>query len=511
MANLPIDTVIVNKYSGDYRIDVLLPSATARWNNGKALGSAVELTFSFMSNIPTYAGDADKKGFSAFTEEQKSATRTIMKQIAEQFGLNFKEVGDSDSSFGIIRFGNNAQGSKSAGYASYPDTDDPNGSGDVYINNEDSSNLSNIVPGTNAWATLVHEIGHALGLKHPGNYNAGEPASTTPDNFLATAEDTEANTVMSYSKAPQSQERDFFGKYDYLALNYLYGSKAYNEGNTNYAFNDKDGEILKLVNDSAGIDTLDFSGVSRAVMVNLAPGASSSVGKLGNGADAKDNLSIAYGVTIENVIGTRFDDTLLGNEANNRIESRGGSDTIDGGAGIDTLVFSQSRTSYSIEKTASGVLAKGGTETLSLQNIERLQFSDNKALAFDLDGVAGKAFRLYQAAFDRKPDAEGLGYWIANMDKGVSFTAVADAFIGSPEFQKLYGKSPNNADLVSSFYKNVLHRPAEPDGYNFWLGILDGKKSTVAEVLASFAESPENKAQVAGNIQAGIDFNLWLA
>lgn len=511
MANLAIDTVIVNKYSGDYRIDVLLPSATARWNNGKAVGSAVELTFSFMNAIPSYAGETDKKGFSVFTEEQKNATREILKKIAEQFGLTFKEVSDSDSSFGVVRFGNNAQGSKSAGYASYPDTDDPNGSGDVYINNEDPANLSNVVPGTNAWATLVHEIGHAIGLKHPGNYNAGEPASTTPDNFLATAEDTEANTVMSYNKAPQAQERDFFGKYDYLALNYLYGSRAYNEGNTNYAFNDKDGEFLKIINDSAGNDTLDFSAVSRAVSVNLTPGANSSVGKLANGADAKDNLSIAFGVTIENVIGSRFADTLLGNDANNRFESRGGGDQIDGGAGLDTVVFGQARAAYSVEKSANGLLAKAGNETISLQNIERLQFSDNKVLAFDLDAVAGKAYRLYQAAFDRKPDAEGLGYWIANMDKGVSFTAVADAFIGSPEFQKLYGKTPANADLVTSFYKNVLHRAPEADGYNFWLGILDGKKSTVAEVLTSFAESPENKAQVAGNIQAGIDFNLWLA
>ena len=504
------ETVIVTPYSGDYRIDVLLPSAVARWNNGSPLGSAVEVSFSFMSAAPTYAQDTDKKGFSVFTDEQKVATRKILDQISQQFGITFKEVADSDSSYGFIRFGNNAQGSTSAGYATYPDTTDTKASGDVYLNNEVSDNLSNIVPGTNAWSTLVHEIGHAIGLKHPGNYNAGESASTIPDNFLAATEDTEANTIMSYIKAPQAQERDFFGKYDYLALKYLYGSKAYNADATTYSFKDTDGQMLKVINDTGGVDTINLSALSVAATINLNPGANSSVGTLASGAASINNLSIAYDAIIENVIGTRFSDVMTGNSANNIFESNGGGDTIDGGAGFDILIVKENRAAFSIQKTASDISFRNTVtnETISVNNVERVQLND-KVIAFDLDGTAGQVYRLYQAAFDRKPDATGLGYWIADMDKGSNLRTVAAGFFQSPEFQKLYGSNPSTTTLITNFYQNVLHRAPDQAGFDYWNKELSSGVSTPESALVSFCESVENKAQVIGSIQSGIEYTQW--
>ena len=505
------ETLIVNAYSGDYRIDVLLPSATARWNNGKAVGTAAEVTFSFMANAPTYSQDSDKKGFSSFTEEQKTATRAILDLISQQIGITFKEVTDTDTSYGTMRFGNNAQGATSAGYATYPDTTDLNASGDVYINNQDASNLTNVVPGTNSWATLVHEIGHAIGLKHPGNYNAGEPASTTPDNFLAAAEDSEANTIMSYIKAPQQQERDFFAKYDLMALKYLYGGKAYNADNTTYRYTDADGKILKLINDTGGTDTIDASAVTTSVNISLVAGSSSSVGKIADGSAAVNNLSIAYDAVIENLIGTKFSDTLTGNAANNRIVSGGGSDTVDGGAGFDTLVVSGAKASFAIQKTGDVVSAKnaGSGDNLAITNVERIQFSDS-VVGFDINGNAGQTYRLYQAAFDRKPDLGGLGYWISEMDKGASLQKVAIGFTQSAEFQTLYGVNPSNATLLTNIYKNVLHREADPGGYDYWFKELSSGRISAADTLASFADSPENQAQVIGAIQNGIEFTPWL-
>ena len=169
-------TVIANPISGDYRIDVLLEDASYRWNNPNPLQSSVTVTYSFMKAAPTYAETEDKKGFAPFNEAQKAATVKILDQISQNFNLTFREVSDSATSYGQIRLGNNQQGDTSSGYAFLPDGETSDQAGDLYLNNQDPDNLVNVDPGTYAYATLVHEIGHTLGLKHPGNYNAGEAA-----------------------------------------------------------------------------------------------------------------------------------------------------------------------------------------------------------------------------------------------------------------------------------------------------------------------------------------------
>jgi hypothetical protein len=140
-----------------------------------------------------------------------------------------------------------------------------------------------------------------------------------------------------------------------------------------------------------------------------------------------------------------------------------------------------------------------------LTNVERLKFAD-KAVALDTDGVGGQAYRIYQAAFNRTPDSGGLGFWISVMDGGASLKAVAGGFVDSAEFKAVYGASPTNAEIVTRLYDNVLHRPGETGGYNFWLGILDRGDGTVADVLAAFSESAENQAGVIGVISNGFAY-----
>ena len=104
-------------------------------------------------------------------------------------------------------------------------------------------------------------------------------------------------------------------------------------------------------------------------------------------------------------------------------------------------------------------------------------------------------FRLYNAAFARFPDADGLKYWIGNFSSGKDDArAVASSFLVSDEFKERYGANVTNAKYVETLYDNVLGRDYDQDGYNYWLGNLNSGLETRYELLLGFAESAENKA-----------------
>lgn len=195
---------------------------------------------------------------------------------------------------------------------------------------------------------------------------------------------------------------------------------------------------------------------------------------------------------------------------NDAINVGTGNHNIDGGTGMDTAIFNGVAAGFNVSKTGGGyqVRVNASGDVDSLVNVERLQFAD-KSIALDVNGTAGQAYRLYQAAFGRKPDLEGLGYWIKDMDKGSSLTTVAAGFFQSPEFQKLYGANPSTTTLITNFYQNVLHRAPDQAGFDYWNNQLSTGKITAAGALASFCESTENQAQVIGTIQNGIEFKLW--
>lgn len=202
---------------------------------------------------------------------------------------------------------------------------------------------------------------------------------------------------------------------------------------------------------------------------------------------------------------------VYGSAGDNTFFSGPGNHTIYGGSGLNTLILSGKIGNYSVNGTTTDFVVKDvtgydGTETAS--HIERLVFTDG-AVAFDLDGAAGQAYRLYQAAFGRKPDLAGLGYWIHAMDNGASLVNVAAGFFQSAEFQNLYGSNPSTATLITNFYQNVLHRAPDQAGFDYWSNQLNHGLISPAGALASFCESAENQAQVIGQIQNGIDYQVW--
>jgi hypothetical protein len=185
-----------------------------------------------------------------------------------------------------------------------------------------------------------------------------------------------------------------------------------------------------------------------------------------------------------------------------------GESRVAGQSGLDTLVYASARTGATIvnEGTSVSVTDAAGNHA-TLANVERLKFSDGM-VALDVDGTAGQAYRLYQAAFDRTPDKAGLGYWIDAMDKGLTLTQAAAGFAGSAEFASLYGATATDTQFVQALYQNVLHRAGDTAGADFWLHALQSSV-TRADVLSHFSESAENQTQVIGSIQNGIDYLHW--
>lgn len=179
---------------------------------------------------------------------------------------------------------------------------------------------------------------------------------------------------------------------------------------------------------------------------------------------------------------------------------------IDGGAGIDTVQLPGHASAWQVVREAGTTTVRhretGVADTLA--GVERLLFSQT-ALVLDIEGNGGQAYRMYRAAFDRTPDLEGVGFWITQLDRGLSLNQVAAAFIGSAEFQGLYGTGPGDRQFIELLYRNVLHRQPEDGGFAFWLARLDegiGRE----RVLAAFSESDENVEALQDLIGNGFDY-----
>lgn len=403
--------------------------------------------------------------------------------------------------------------------------------GGVWFNATDSGLLAPRV-GQYAFETLLHEIGHALGLDHMGSYNG--PGNNQPSCY----QDSTVYSIMSYfgpdHRLGQNQVAwaDWVGAdgtayspqtpmlSDVMAIQTVYGADTTTRtGDTVYGFNSNvTGDLAAIYNfaqnthpiltiyDAGGVNTLDLSGYSTSSSINLNGGAFSSCNSMTN------NVAIAYGCWIRNAVGGSGSDTINGNALDNTLTGGRGNDVLIGGEGFDWAVYSGSLSGYRVANDSVGVrvvditAGRDGIDTLT--SVERLKFTDMN-LAFDVLGAAGKGYRLYKAAFDRTPDYTGLGYWIKELDSGASLPGVAASFVASPEFMAMYGANGSDANFVKLLYNHVLHRDPDQAGYDYWLNDMSHGQSR-ASVLALFSESPENKAQTADLVVNGIQYQTWV-
>ena len=217
-----------------------------------------------------------------------------------------------------------------------------------------------------------------------------------------------------------------------------------------------------------------------------------------------DQSEILNGSQFNNEIHTGAgNDTVNGGPLNDFIYLDGsGTKTVDGGAGLNTVILSGATTDYSDSDQAGVITVSGSGIAATLTNIERVQFS-NAVIAFDVQGDAGNAYRLYQAAFDRTPDTAGLSFWTHQLDEGVNIQVVAQDFVNSSEFKSVYGTNPTNDHIVDLFYQNVLGRLPDQAGLAFWVNQLNAGTS-VGAVLEGFAVSSENHGLVDPKLVLGI-------
>jgi len=159
---------------------------------------------------------------------------------------------------------------------------------------------------------------------------------------------------------------------------------------------------------------------------------------------------------------------------------------------------------YNLGGGRYGVQQKGKNTIDEITGATSLQFQDQAiSLANDvaatfnqvkgINDVSGVVFRLYNAAFARLPDANGLENWInGNKSGGQTYASSALEFSKSQEFKNRYGSNVSDTQYINTLYNNVLGRTPDPGGLSHYQGLLASGKDR-GSLLLDFSESPENR------------------
>ncbi|MES2341026.1 MAG: matrixin family metalloprotease [Pseudomonadota bacterium] len=340
-----------------------------------------QVTFSFPragSLWPGYAVDDEQANadYAAPTDAQDARFRAAIDAWDRTIAISLVETDDLAAT-GQIRIAftdvnDFTESEETTAYAYHPPSPGYLPSpweGDVWL--DESLQTSTFAVGTLGYETVLHELGHALGLQHPFG-----PGAVLPSGY-----DNIRYTVMSYdlyqdayyvTVEPVDGVNRLVGRavgpstpmvFDIAALQARYGADPTTAaGNTTYTWSQAT-PFMQAIYDASGTDTFDLSSHTRSSIVDLTPGAYSSISYYSAQAQANDwnslypnagttitdfiidpetytwsnNLGIAYGTEIENVLGGSASDTILGNDAGNGLSGGGGDDFLRGFLGDDSL------------------------------------------------------------------------------------------------------------------------------------------------------------------------------
>ncbi len=382
----------------------------------------------------------------AMNSSEKAVVRDAMALVSSFTGLSFTEVQESDQAMGQIRWGVSQQ-SNSKGYTWLPQAANlSTQAGDIWM---DEESMLYLQIGDQGLEALLHELGHALGLRHPINSDANDAwLQVASDNF-----NTPQLTVMAQPKTPANLARADFGVLDIAALRYLYGTRKLNANDSVYKILDSDGQSLKTLVDDGGIDTVDCSGLSSGVSVNLVSGKLWDIGTTKDGIQATNNMATSLDTVLESVIGTAYDDVLLGNSQSNQFTPGKGNDWIDGAEGLDTVHVSGSKSDWFLNLTNGNKELwgyNGNTGFKTLINIERVVFTDS-AVAWDFDGHAGQVAKILGAIFSSQSlnNKSYVGIGLKYLDAGWTFDDLAELALDA-------AGAKTKDQIVSLLWKNVI-------------------------------------------------------
>lgn len=447
-----------------------------------------EITYAFPTRVSDYQKYDGIRGFETFNATQRTAVDSIIAGFNDLVTMVVSKA--SDPSTGNLRFAeatsvDDGPGGFTAVGTAFGNPPDENAGprqsqGDIFFNPQD---YNNPVKGSYAFVTLIHEMGHALGLKH------GHAKQLSPDGAftipkLPAAEDSMEFSVMTYRSAIggsttagyPNEKWGYAQSYmmnDIAALQYLYGADyTTHSGDTVYKWKPNTGEmfidgvgqgtpggnrIFLTIWDGGGDDTYDFSTYATSLQVDLAPGGWSvlsdeqrAVLDTGKNIKARGNVFNALlhdndtRSLIENAVGGSGDDTIFGNDGANTLTGNGGGDTLAGRRGTDTLIGSSGADRLSGGK---------GADTFWLTSS-----ADGGDTVTDFDGK--DLIALSASAFGNLGITSGHA------------SALDDAFFIS-----------RNSNVAQSTDEHVIFRTGDS---SLWFDV-DGQGGTAAILLATLA------------------------
>ncbi|WP_156948992.1 FG-GAP-like repeat-containing protein [Bradyrhizobium sp. WSM1417] len=402
------------------------------------------ITYSFPDAANDYASpysggssEPTTSGFASAPSQMQAAINYAIGLILGYTNANIQYAGTNGADIMVAQ----SPAANPTSYAYYPGN--YASGGDVWFGT--GYNYSLAALGNYYFTTALHELGHALGLKH--SQEAGGPANVA----VPSAHDDSEYTVMSYrsyvgASTTSGYTNEAYGypqtymANDILALQTMYGADYTTQGGTTvYTWSSTTGQefingvgqpadnggaggsanrIYETIWDGGGVDTYDLSNYTTNLSINLNPGASSlfssvQLANLGNGHYASGNVYNSYLYNndarsyIDNATGGSGNDTILGNAiantlkgggGNDTITGGGGNDTIDGGSGTDTAVYSGNEANYAISynsmtQTFTIVDQRSGSPdgTDTVTGVENFQFGDGTSTlsvtSFDPDNI----------------------------------------------------------------------------------------------------------------------------
>jgi hypothetical protein len=389
-ALLTMQTGTFNSFSGDQNVDAILIGS--RW-------TVMNQTFSFPTDgsyYVDYTTGENTTGFQAFNTAQQAAVRYGLSLVGSYCGVTFTEITETATTHATHRFAQTGLASVGSAYGNFPS--DFYGAGDIWFGTTGQPFYTTPSIGNWGFATMLHEIGHTMGLKHghsdytnvdlSADLHVGSPRRGS--RALTSNRNGQPYSLMTYQGgigATQTFQGDGFNQpqsymmYDIAALQYMYGANyGTNNSNTVYTFSTTTGEmsvngvgqgapssnrVFRTVWDGGGSDTYDLSNYWTNLSINLEAGGwlvfdtggtnfqranNEPLSGTPNFAPGNVANALMFNGNIESLIenatggtgddalyGNRVGNTLTGNNGNDVLVGAGGNDTLNGGIGNDVL------------------------------------------------------------------------------------------------------------------------------------------------------------------------------